>query len=344
MAEMLENLENENTVAEAADIPEGEGVAEGGAPEITEDNLFDLVDSGEITLEEANEFLNGNTDEGAEDVGAGASDDVYSEDALTEGEEAPASDDDNGNGAGTGNDTEKPYRVFQTEEDFQRVFDNAWNKRYGKMMHERDAERTAHQDVLKELGSLLGVPPEAAAQELKTRKRRLEAEKNGVDPEEYAARAQAEEERDMYKSQLEAQKKQAEASKTVAMIRAQGDAISAQDPTFSIDEAMSNPEFAKVVFALAPISPDRAVRMAYDAVYAGRGAAGVQPAVPGNVPPVRRTIPNAGRPVPSAAARPREGGMSGMRQERRPVDYGRMSDKDILSIADRVMRGEKIEI
>lgn len=319
---MAEIFENNGAAVQTAEVPEGEGIAEGVTPEITEENLFELVDAGEISLEDANRFLDGETGEVEKEQEAAESTEYGQAEAESSSEEPDSADKAQG--------FETPYRVFQKEEDFQRVFDNAWNKRYGKMMHERDTERTAHQELLSDLGSLLGVSPEQAAQELKNRKRRLEAERSGVDPEEYTARAQAEEERDYYKKQVETQQSQARAREVIARIRAQGEVISAQDPTFHIDEAMNNPEFAQVVFALSPVQPAKAVEMAYRTVYKKSAPA---PAV------------TQGKgAVSSAPARPREGGLSGMRQERRPVDYGRMSDKDILSIADRVMRGEKVDM
>lgn len=351
MAEMLENLENENTAAQPQELPEGEAITESGSPEITEDNLFDLVDSGEITLEEANAFLDGQGENAQyENSIEGQGERVYADTSSTaSGSPSPQgeglTEDSSGGIDSEGAKAGEPYRVFQTEDDFQRVFDNAWNKRYGKMMHERDTERTTHQDLLNDLGSLLGVAPEQAAQELKNRKRRLEAERSGVDPEEYSARMQAEEDRDFYKNQYEAQQKQAQAREAVARIRAQGEAITRIDPTFHIDEAMNNPEFAKVVFALSPALPDKAVMMAYQTVMGKNPADGQissgnnHSTTFGGPPPLAQGRRGGGAPAP---VRPHEGGLAGMRQEKRPVDYGRMSDRDILSIADRVMRGEKV--
>lgn len=312
-----ENLEAAVVSAEEV-IPET-----GEAPNITEENLFDLVENGEITLEEANAFLD------AKEEASGASENDNFENS---GAGSPGADDgeflaqdskmEQGSGSGA------PYRVFNTQEDFQRVFDNAFNKRYGKMMHDNDLKSQEYQALLGDLGALLGVGPEEAAQELKNRRRRLEAERRGVDPEDYAARMQAEEDRDFYKNQLEAQQKQAAARAVVENIRAQGARIQASDKNFNIENAMNNPEFARMVFSLQPVMPDRAVEIAYREFYGSKGTASP---VTGNFP--------AQTPF-----RPTEGGAGSVTTQRRPIDFSKMSDAEIERIQDQVIGGRRFDL
>lgn len=304
-------------------MPQNENVA----PVITEDNLFDLVESGEISLEQANEFLESQEGSGAlngtevptANENPDASD-AFQEEVLPEGE-----------GAGVPQGQNAPFRVFDTEEDFQRTFDTAWNKRYGKMMRDNDAKDKEHQNLLQDLGALLGVSPENAAEELKRRKLSMEAQKSGENPELYAARVKAEEERDLYKSQLEKQRRQAQVSEVVGKIRAQGESLKAKDPTFDIDSAMQNPAFSRIVMALFPSMPDRAVEIAYSEFKNAQGKGSAVQAMP----PVNN--PLSRRPVENGVA----GGIS---SQRKPIDFSRMSDKDILALQDRIMNGEKIDI
>lgn len=306
-AEVLENAVN--TAGEVS--PET-----GSAPVITEENLFDLVENGEITLEEANEFLDGQED-------ASLSDDSAL-DSGADNRNLSAATNEAGN-VGEG----EPYRVFNTQEDFQRAFDNAWNKRYGKMMHDSDAKAQEYQALLSDLGTLLGVDPSEAAQELKNRRRRLEAERRGVDPEDYSARMQAEEDRDFYKNQLEAQQKQAEARAVVENIRAQGARIRAHDQNFDIENAMNNPEFAKMVFSLTPTMPERAVEIAYREFYGGN----------------RASVPVQGQLSAPPVQRPLEGGMvGGVNAQRKPIDFSKMSDAEIERIQDQVIGGKRFDL
>lgn len=312
-------------------VPEEELTpGEGDFSEITEDNLFEKVESGEISLEEANAFLNGQEEEvspsgNPAEEGNGEGDELDGYGAQSEESDADFADANNVSKGAEAEDAVKPFRVFNTQEDFQRMVDKNFNKRYGKMMHEQEVKNQEHRDLLSDLGELLGVAPDQAAAELKNRKRRLEAEKLGVDPDEFSSRKAAEDERDRYKAQLEQQQKQANARAVVENIRSQGANITKTDKNFNIDDAMNNnQEFAKMVFALLPSMPDRAVALAYREFYGGK-APQAQPAAPAAAP---------GRRAP-------EGGAGGIRGDRKPVDYSRMSDADILKLQEDIIAGRK---
>ena len=186
------------------DITRQEAVEKLGGAEVTGDaldDLFERVDSGELSIDEANRLLE---EAGTEDMeGAGdAGQDESFENNIPEAADQ--------RGASQGNDqaqgSTKPFRVFDTQEDYQRTFDNAWNKRYGKMMHEQEARSAEHNALLSDLGALLGVAPEQAAGELNRRRLLLEAQQQGNEsPETYAALKTVEQERDNLKQQMETQ-------------------------------------------------------------------------------------------------------------------------------------------
>nr|DAI53601.1 MAG TPA: hypothetical protein [Caudoviricetes sp.] len=349
--------------------------------EVSSENLFDLVDSGELTLEEANEFI-ANEREGFPPVpervqvgkrknnGADAflsgmenrESGVYSdapvpkdgkdkflekedaEEITADGEAAEFAQTPEETGeaqnAGAGEPEEgsaQPFRVFHTQEEYQRVFDNAWNKRYGKMMREQESKNMEYDSLLSDLGDLLGVSKEDAHRELSRRKLMLEAQQRGEeDPESYAAVKAAEAERDGYKAQLDRQVKQAQAREVVANIRRQGAEVSKHDPSFALDSAMENPEFAKIVFSVFSQMPDRAVEVAYRTIYGGTQASDGGQKEP--------SFTDSAKQFDAQAVRPVEGGVAGrVKAERKPPDFAKMSDKDILDIQNRVLRGEKVE-
>ena len=369
--------------------------------EVSSENLFDLVDSGKLTLEEANEFIaneregfppvpervqgasrlvgrrknNGadaflsgreNRESGVYSDAEEANEFIASEsagdspvpkdgkDKFLEKEDAEKITADgesvefaqtseetgeaqNAGAGGTEEGSAQPFRVFHTQEEYQRVFDNAWNKRYGKMMREQDSKNMEYDSLLSDLGDLLGVSKEDAHRELSRRKLMLEAQQRGEeDPESYAAVKAAEAERDGYKAQLDRQAKQAQAREVVANIRRQGAEVSKHDPSFALDSAMENPEFAKIVFSLYSQMPDRAVEVAYRTIYGGAQASSGGQKEP--------SFTDSAKQFGAQAVRPVEGGVAGrVKAERKPPDFAKMSDKDILDIQNRVLRGEKVE-
>ena len=153
-----------------------EGVMD-GTPEITEDNLFELVDSGAISLEQANEWIK------AQEEIAGGTDDSGSDDnpsssasqlPLYKGSSGGNNKEDVSVPENINNEPDvggvvsgegKPFKVYQTQEEFQRDFDRSWNKRYGKEMSEREAKDAELDEILTSLGALLGVPKENAKEE-----------------------------------------------------------------------------------------------------------------------------------------------------------------------------------
>lgn len=300
-----------------------EGVMD-GTPEITEDNLSDLLLSGKITMEQANEFIRAQEEAPAGDNGTNG---VL---PNTEGNAVKANEIDNpvpGNNApdeGGVVPSGKPFRVYNTQEEFQRDFDKSWNKRYAKEKTEREAKDAEYDELLTSLGALLGVPKENAKEELRRRKLTLEAQNVGEEPESYIARKSVEEERDALRAQIDSDNRAKEGATLVADIRAQGAKISAKDKSFNIDVAMADPEFQKIVFSLYNAFPGRAVEMAYDTL-------------------IKNGVATDNRPA--AQVRPPEGAATAVTTgARKPVDYSKMSSGDIRDIDKRIMRGEKVEI
>lgn len=367
------------------------------------ENLFELVDSGEITLEEANEiianeregipqsdsFVGRRKNNGAEarffereNRGSGVySDDEEAKEMITgdrvedsavseAGMEGRSVDGTNkflgkeqeledpgmtaegavsaGEDVSSRDSGAEPFRVFETQEEYQRAFDNAWNKRYGKMMREQEAKQKELDLLLSDLGELLDVAPKDAPKELARRKLILEAQQKGEEnPESYAQVKTVEAERDSLKQELERFNQEARAREVVANIRRQAAGIAEMDPSFNLDDAMQNPEFANVVFSLYASMPERAVDLAYRTIYAGNdGSMGRTTQPTSKTAGAQFAGLSNGQRQPRAdfAARPVEGGVSGrVNSQRKPPDFSRMSDKDILDIQNRVLRGEKVE-
>ena len=149
------------------------------------------------------------------------------------------------------------------------------------------------------------------------------------------------------KQELERFNQEARAREVVANIRRQAAGIAEMDPSFNLDDAMQNPEFANVVFSLYASMPERAVDLAYRTIYAGNdGSMGRTTQPTSKTAGAQFAGLSNGQRQPRAdfAARPVEGGVSGrVNSQRKPPDFSRMSDKDILDIQNRVLRGEKVE-
>lgn len=292
-----------------------EGVMD-GTPEITEENLFELVDSGAISLDEANEFIKAQ-EEAVESEQAA---DIHGNKEVSI---VPKNNQEPDLG-GVVPDV-KPFRVYNTQEEFQRDFDRSWNKRFGKQKEEAERKEAEHTELLADIADLLGVAPENAADELKHRKMTHAAQRAGKDPDEYIETENLRAENARLKESEE--KRQAKA--LVDEINAQGAAISQVDPTFDINEAMRNPEFARQVFFTRQTNPERAVEIAYKIFYADK------------VAPAPQTVPATA----SAVVRPQEGAATAVTTgARKPVDFSNMSSKDILAMEKEIMKGKKIEI
>lgn len=325
---MNAGIENKNSGATAP-----EGVMD-GTPEITEDNLFDLVDSGVISLDEANEWIaeqskpaeDSTPDDGVADDGAPAA-------ASGEGEVVPEKTLAPGEG-GVVPDEGKPFKVYQTQEEFQRDFDKSWGKRYGKQKEEAEKKEAEHNELLADLADLLGVTPDKAAEELKRRKFSRQAETEGKDAGDLYEIDRLRNENELLKKQSEQRRIDA----AIADINAQGEAIKKSDPAFDINVAMRNPEFARQVFFTRQTNPERAVEIAYKIFYGDRATPAGQP-----VPPAQVGQPaNQANPV---QARPQEGAaVAGTSAEKKPVDFSKMSSEDIRALEKKIMRGEKVEI
>ena len=327
----MENAGVNKDLIPGATAPEG---VMDGTPEITEDNLSDLLLDGSITLEQANEFIRAQ-----EEAPTGESEtkgvSPESEGAAFEAKEVGNPVPENNNAPDMGgvvSDEGKPFRVYNSQEEFQRDFDRSWNKRHAKEKAEREAKDAELDELLTSLGALLGVPKENAKEELTKRQRTLEAESKGEDPDSYIARRAAEDERDKLQAQIDSDNRAKEGAALVADIRGQGEAIGAYDKSFDIDAAMENPEFKRCVFSLYRAFPGKAVEMAYNTVYK---KAAVTPPTVNAVPAV--TAPAQTRPAEGAATAATTGA-------RKPVDFSAMSSADILAMEKEIMKGKKIEI
>lgn len=303
---MNAGIEEKNTGAMSP-----EGVMD-GTPEITEENLFELVDSGKISFDEADAFI-----KSLENAGSTKKEDV----SLPE--EKIKNEPENQGGVVPGSEN-KPFRVYNTQEEFQRDFDRSWNNRYGKMKREQEAKDSAHDELLSDIAGLLGVPKEDAAQELKRRKQTIEAEKLGRDPDEHMEIENLKAEN----ARLKAAERNNETQSIVRNIRAQGEKIMDSDPSFNIDEAMSNEEFAGLVFSLRRSRPDTAVYDAYRIFYGDKKSAVVSSV---------GTAPTVTRPSEGAAVAKSTG-------ERKPVDFSKKSSREIKDLEKRLLSGEKIDL
>lgn len=305
-----------------AGAPAPEGVMD-GTPEITEENLFELVDSGAISIDKANEWIaeQEKSRESAQTVEADPIADVginKEVDVVPENNIEP----DVGGVVPEGN---KPFRVYNTQEEFQQDFDKAWGKRYGKQKEEAERKDAEHNALLSDLADLLGVAPSDAADELRRRRLTSAAERQGKNPADFIETENLRAENARLKESEEKRK----AAEIVSEINAQGAEIQKTDPTFNINEAMNNPEFARQVFFTRQTNPERAVDIAYKIFYQDKVAA-----APSGV---HTTAPAVARPQEGAATAATTGA-------RKPVDYSKMSSADMRAMDKKIMRGEKIEI
>lgn len=313
----MENAGVNKDLIPGANAPEG---VMDGTPEITEDNLFELVDSGVITMEKANEWIAAQ-EQKSDDSAIGTEPEAQGATAEEEGNPVPANNSEPSRG-GVIPEESKPFRVYQTQEEFQRDFDRSWDKRYGKQKEEAERKDAEYKSLLSDVAELLGVEPDEAATELRKRKLTSAAQKEGRNPDEYI---EAENLRAENKKLKEAEDRR-NAESIINEINAQGARISETDPAFNINEAMKNPEFARQVFFTRQTNPERAVEIAYKIYYEPKAAA-----------------PQAA-PAPTVV-RPREGAAtSATTGEKRPVDFSRASDADILKIQERLLRGESIDV
>lgn len=295
-----------------------EGVMD-GTPEITEDNLFELVDSGAITMEKANGWI---AAQEQKSDGAAVETEPEAQGATAEGEENPVPENNEPVRGGVVPGENKPFRVYQTQEEFQRDFDRSWDKRYGKQKEEAERKDAEYKSLLSDVAELLGVEPDEAAAELRKRKLTSAAQKEGKNPDEYIETENLRAENKRLKETEDRRK----AEGIINEINAQGARIKETDPAFDINEAMKNPDFARQVFFTRQTNPERAVEIAYKIYYEPKAAA-----------------PRAA-PAPTVV-RPREGAATAATTgEKRPVDFSRASDADILKIQERLLRGESIDV
>lgn len=304
-----------------------------GTPEITEDNLFELVDEGKLTIKDANRWIaeqSASVDTVVEDDTAGNGSGGHSEgeaSAAGKGLSQSEGDDNSLNESGVSSGGAEPYKVYQTKEDFQRDFDRAWGQRYGKQKESSEKRDREYQALLNELGELLGVAPEAAADELHRRKLTKTAQDEGKNPEDYIERDRLLAEN---KRLMDAEKKR-NAENAVAQINLQGAEITKRDPSFDIREAMRNPDFCRQVFFSRQHDPDNAVEIAYKIYYGNKSQ-------------------SQGAPVKSQAqaqgvSRPMEGAASSTSTgEKKPVDFSKLSSAQIRELDKKIMRGERVEL
>lgn len=305
-----------------AGAPAPEGVMD-GTPEITEENLFELVDSGAITLDDANKWISEQEEnsEGKAEVPA----EVPAVDALSNKEVDVVPENniepDVGGVVPEGN---KPFRVYNTQEEFQQDFDKAWGKRYGKQKEEAERKDAEHNALLSDLADLLGVTPDEAADELRKRRLTSAAQREGRNPDEYIENENLRAENARLKESEEKRK----AAEIVSEINAQGAEIQKTDPAFNINEAMKNPEFARQVFFTRQTNPERAVEIAYKIFYQDKVA-------------TAQSVAHAAQ----AVSRPQEGAATAATTgARKPVDFSKMSSADILAMEKEIMKGKKIEL
>ena len=217
----------------------------------------------------------------------------------------------------------QPFKVYETQEDFQKHFNHEWNKRYAGMQRKMSEQEAEVNQVRKLLAEVLGVPEETAIDELRHRSIVAGAEKAGYDnPEQYAALKKAEQE----VATLRQAESERVARAAVDEIRRQGAALAQKVNQFDLDRAMENDVFRQTVFSLHKAGSPDAVERAYRAVFFEEL--------------MKQSEPRKETPV-----RPKEGGAAPKaRHAVKPVNVAGMSREQILDMEKRILRGERIEI
>lgn len=293
--------------------------------EVSGEDLFRAYQEGK-SFDELKEMFSGTVDDGEQESDL-SSDEVESleqdeSEDISEAEEAEQEPEtsESENVVADAQDG-KPFRVFKTQEDFQRVFDRAWGERHAETMRKMTEQESKIEEMTGILSTLLGVPKEKAFQELQSRRWAAEAEKEGYEnPDQYAALKRAE-------NQI-AEMKQAEQRRQmderIADIRRQGDALGARVKGFNLDTAMENEMFRQTVFTLQQAGAKDSVEKAFRAVFFDE-------------------FMKQSRPAVKAAPRPKEGAMAPKSNaDVKPVNVAGLSGREIRDLEKRILNGEKI--
>ena len=224
---------------------------------------------------------------------------------------------------------QKPFRLFQTQEEWQEFFDKSFNKRYSNMKVEMAEKEKALNETNGILAELLGVSKENTLEELRKRKYALEAEREGIaDPTQYAALKNAENKLEEYKRAEEERKQEEEAQKvneSVADIRRQGDELTKKISGFNLDKAMEDVAFRQTVFSLhkagVPDSVEKAFKSCFFDEYMKQFASKKE-----------------------VVARPKEGATAPKIQTAvKPLNVSAMSGADIRKIEKEILAGRYVD-
>lgn len=195
-------------------------------------------------------------EEGGAQVGAGEEDSLKSSNAP-EQEKEPGEEKE---------EQEQPYRVYQSQEEYQREMDRI----IGRRLYEEKGKRVSLQSQYDELANvaakLLGVDKGAVAEELKRQLREREAVEKGVDAPAYIANEE--------KKELEERRKR-ELSEMRAQlfrrdIQLQEEKLKKDYPSFDGEEAVKNRYFTLLLTELYddPKTRETALKQAYEQVFA----------------------------------------------------------------------------
>ena len=221
-----------------------------------------------------------------------------------------------------GKEPDKPFRVYQTREDFQKHFDHEWGKRHGETMRKMSEQERQIDETSGLLAEVLGVPKEQALEELRARRYAMEAQQNGYEnPEQYAALKKAENQI----AEMRQAERQRQVDEQIADIRRQGALLSSKVSGFDLDKAMENEAFRQTVFSLQKAGAQDSVEKAFRAVF------------------FEEFLKQSEAPKKETVHRPREGAAAPKTKTAvRPANVAGMSSSDIKDLEKRILRGETV--
>jgi len=244
------------------------------------------------------------------------------EEAETADEEAEPAETTGSEELKTEEGSGKPFRVYQTREDFQKHFDHEWGKRHGETMRKMSEQERQIEETSGLLAEVLGVPKEKALEELRSRRYAMEAQQNGYEnPEQYAALKKAENQI----AEMRQAERQRQIDEQIADIRRQGSLLSSKVSGFDLDKAMENEAFRQTVFSLQKAGAQDSVEKAFRAVF------------------FEEFMKQSKAPEKPVVSRPREGAAAPKTKTAvKPVNVAGMNSSDIRELEKRILRGETV--
>lgn len=219
-----------------------------------------------------------------------------------------------------------PFKVFKTQEDYQKDFDRHFNSRFRKNKEAEEKKTEEFNNFKAQVAEFLGTTPERVLEEIESRSLRIKAETEGLDPDQLIKDTRATKEIERLREELAERDRKTKADRAIDDIIRQGAEISREFPGFNLDKAMEDEVFRSTVFSLYEISPESAVKKAFLACE-GMGAVSQ-----------KETSANGMRQISEGAARPR------VTTPVKKVNIDNFSDKEILDFERKILNGEKVNI